>query len=110
MAISTKMVSWSTRGIPRKACVNQAWKDSWDAYMRPDGSLSPSPIAPIEVQGYVYDAKYRMSSLLRIFGDSARCREAERTKPPNWLHAWIRRTGSPTATILRWLWMAKRNS
>ena len=60
-----------------KGLVNQAWKDSWDAYMRPDGSISPSPIAPIEVQGYVYDAKYRMSSLLRIFGDSAR---AERLK------------------------------
>ncbi len=55
-----------------KGLLNQAWKDSWDAYMRPDGSLSPPPIAPIEVQGYVYDAKYRMSSLLRTFGDTAR--------------------------------------
>jgi len=52
-----------------KGLVNQAWKDSWDANMRPDGSIPRSPIAPIEVQGYVYDAKYRMASLLRSFGD-----------------------------------------
>ena len=63
-------VEYSQRSL--KGLANQAWKDSWDAYMRPDGSISPSPIAPIEVQGYVYDAKYRMSSLLRVFGDSAR--------------------------------------
>ena len=53
-----------------KGLVNQAWKDSWDANMRPDGSIPRSPISPIEVQGYVYDAKYRMASLLRSFGDT----------------------------------------
>ncbi len=52
-----------------KGLVNQAWKDSWDAYMHRDGSLAKTPIAPCEVQGYVYDAKIRMSSLLRNFGD-----------------------------------------
>ena len=52
-----------------KGLVNQAWKDSWDAYMRSDGTLPRTPIASIEVQGYVYDAKYKMSSLLRSFGD-----------------------------------------
>jgi glycogen debranching enzyme len=55
-----------------KGLLNQAWKDSWDAYMRPDRTVSPPPIAPVEVQGYVYDAKYRMASLLRIFGDATR--------------------------------------
>lgn len=55
-----------------KGLANQSWKDSWDANMRPDGSLPASPIAPIEVQGYVYDAKFRMASLLRTFGDNAR--------------------------------------
>jgi glycogen debranching enzyme len=55
-----------------KGLTNQGWKDSWDAYMRPDRSVAPPPIAPIEVQGYVYDAKYRMASLLRNFGDAAR--------------------------------------
>jgi glycogen debranching enzyme len=57
----------SSKGLP-----NQSWKDSWDANMRADGTLPAAPIAPIEVQGYVYDAKYRMASLLRSFGDNAR--------------------------------------
>ena len=52
-----------------KGLANQAWKDSWDAYMRSDGTIPPAPIASIEVQGYLYDAKYRMASLLRSFGD-----------------------------------------
>jgi glycogen debranching enzyme len=55
-----------------KGLNNQAWKDSWDAYMRPDRTVAPAPIAPVEAQGYVYDAKYRMASLLRSFGDSPR--------------------------------------
>jgi glycogen debranching enzyme len=60
-----------------KGLTNQAWKDSWDAYMRSDHTVSPAPIAPVEIQGYVYDAKYRMASLLRNLGDTAR---AERLK------------------------------
>ncbi len=54
----------SPRGL-----VNQGWKDSWDANMHRDGSIAKPPIALCEVQGYVYDAKFRMSSLLRNFGD-----------------------------------------
>jgi glycogen debranching enzyme len=54
----------SPRGL-----VNQGWKDSWDAIMHRDGSVAQTPIALSEVQGYVYEAKYRMSSLLRHFGD-----------------------------------------
>ena len=54
-----------------KGLVNQGWKDSWDANMHRDGTVAQPPIALSEVQGYVYDAKYRMSSLLKLFGDSA---------------------------------------
>jgi glycogen debranching enzyme len=54
-----------------KGLINQGWKDSWDANMHRDGSVAQPPIALAEVQGYVYDAKYRMASLLRSFGDSA---------------------------------------
>jgi glycogen debranching enzyme len=54
----------STKGL-----VNQGWKDSWDANMHRDGSVAKSPIALVEVQGYVYDAKYRMASVMRYFGD-----------------------------------------
>jgi glycogen debranching enzyme len=52
-----------------KGLINQGWKDSWDANMHRDGTVAQPPIALSEVQGYVYDAKYRMSSLLRSFGD-----------------------------------------
>jgi glycogen debranching enzyme len=55
----------SERGL-----VNQGWKDSWDANVHRDGSLADPPIALVEVQGYVYDAKYRMSRLLRAMGDT----------------------------------------
>jgi glycogen debranching enzyme len=57
----------SPRGL-----VNQGWKDSWDANMHRDGKVAKPPIALVEVQGYVYDAKYRMASLLRAFGDTRR--------------------------------------
>ncbi len=52
-----------------KGLINEGWKDSWDANMHRDGTVAQPPIALAEVQGYVYDAKYRMSSLLRLFGD-----------------------------------------
>jgi len=55
----------SPRGL-----ANQGWKDSWDAIVHKDGQIAKSPIALCEVQGYVYEAKYRMASLLRSFGDT----------------------------------------
>jgi len=61
-----------------KGLMNQSWKDSWDANMCPDGSIAPPPIAPVEVQGYVYDAKRRMSSLLRLFNDSDRANKLKK--------------------------------
>jgi len=52
-----------------KGLTNQGWKDSWDANMHRDGSVADPPIALVEVQGYCYEAQYRMSQLLRVFGD-----------------------------------------
>ena len=52
-----------------KGLTNQGWKDSWDANMHRDGSVANPPIALVEVQGYCYEAQYRMSQLLRLFGD-----------------------------------------
>jgi glycogen debranching enzyme len=57
---------------------NQGWKDSWDANMHRDGRIAEPPIALCEVQGYVYDAKYRMASLLRMFGDNERAEKCRR--------------------------------
>jgi glycogen debranching enzyme len=44
---------------------NQSWKDSGDSQRFHDGSLARTPIAPVEVQGYVYDAKLRTAELAR---------------------------------------------
>jgi glycogen debranching enzyme len=63
----------SSRGL-----ANQGWKDSWDAILHRDGELAKTPIALCEVQGYVYEAKYRMASLLRYFGDFQRADRLKR--------------------------------
>jgi glycogen debranching enzyme len=50
----------SSRGL-----VNQSWKDSGNSQLFRDGRLAVPPIAPCEVQGYVYDAKLRVAELAR---------------------------------------------
>jgi glycogen debranching enzyme len=78
---------------------NQNWKDSWNSMLYRDGSVAHAPIAPVEVQGYVYDAKLRIAELAsRVWGDeetAARLqREAaelrERFDAAFWLpeHGW----------------------
>jgi glycogen debranching enzyme len=62
----------SARGL-----VNQGWKDSWDANMHRDGEVAKPPVALCEIQGYVYEAKYRMASMMRSFGE---IRTADRLK------------------------------
>jgi len=49
---------------------NQVWKDSNDSIQYPDGTLAETPIAAVEVQGYVYAAKKSVSELLRRKGDT----------------------------------------
>ncbi len=44
---------------------NQSWKDSGDSQLFADGRMAEPPIAPCEVQGYVYDAKLRMAEVAR---------------------------------------------
>jgi len=56
--------STSPRGL-----VNQGWKDSGDGVPLPDGRLPHPPIALIEVQGYVYDAKVRAAALFARLGE-----------------------------------------
>ena len=50
----------SSRGLD-----NQSWKDSGDSQLFHDGTRATAPIAPCEVQGYVYDAKRRMAEIAR---------------------------------------------
>jgi glycogen debranching enzyme len=55
-----------------KGLVNQGWKDSGDGVPFPDGTLPEPPIALVEVQGYVHDAKLRMAQVFRALGDVER--------------------------------------
>ncbi|HET7744951.1 MAG TPA: glycogen debranching N-terminal domain-containing protein [Gaiellaceae bacterium] len=45
--------------------VNQSWKDSGDSQRFHDGRHAQPPIAPVEVQGYVYAAKLGLAELAR---------------------------------------------
>jgi glycogen debranching enzyme len=56
----------------------QTWKDSSNSMAFHDGSLAEAPIAPVEVQGYVYDAKLRMAEIAReVWHDEATARQLE---------------------------------
>ena len=57
----------------------QSWKDSWNSQLFADGTLAEAPIAPCEVQGYVYDAKIRAAELARaVWRDRALADRLER--------------------------------
>jgi glycogen debranching enzyme len=57
---------------------NQNWKDSYNSMVFHNGSLARAPIAPVEVQGYVYDAKLRMAELARrVWRDEATAERLE---------------------------------
>lgn len=53
-----------------KGLVNQGWKDSWDAISHKDGRLARSPLALVEVQGYVYAAKMGMAYLAEMLSQN----------------------------------------
>jgi glycogen debranching enzyme len=49
----------------KRGLLYQSWKDSGNSQLFHDGHLASAPIAPCEVQGYVYDAKRRAAELAR---------------------------------------------
>jgi glycogen debranching enzyme len=51
---------------------NQGWKDSHNSVVHSDGSLAQGPIALVEVQGYVYEAKMRIADVYDAFGEPER--------------------------------------
>jgi glycogen debranching enzyme len=55
-----------------KGLQNQGWKDSHDGVVFADGTVASGPIALVEVQGYVCDAKRRLGSVYRRLGDHGR--------------------------------------
>ena len=71
-ATATATASSSTSGATPRGLENQSWKDSGDSQRFHDGTLARPPIAPVEVQGYVYDAKLRLAELAReVWHDEA---------------------------------------
>jgi len=57
---------------------NQSWKDSGDSQRFRDGRLADPPIAPCEVQGYVFDAKRRLAEIAReVWRDRALAEKLE---------------------------------
>ena len=81
------------RRTPR-GLVNQSWKDSGDSQRFADGTLAEPPIAPAEVQGYVYDAKIRTAEVARdAWGDEG-SRRGSRPRRPISAAASRRRSGS----------------
>ncbi len=51
-----------------KGLKNQGWRDSSDAVSFANGTLAESPLALVEVQGYVYKAKRKMAEIYRLLG------------------------------------------
>ena len=76
---------------------NQSWKDSGDSQRFRDGRLAATPIAPAEVQGYVYDARLRAAELAdHVWDDPDARRSACGRAPPPCGTASTRRSGSRT--------------
>ena len=70
-------VEYSRRGDGGLA--NQSWKDSGDSQRFNDGSFAQSPIAAVEVQGYVYDAKRCLAHMAReVWRDKGLAERLER--------------------------------
>jgi glycogen debranching enzyme len=54
--------------ISPRGLVHQNWKDSHNSLLFPDGRDPVPPIAAVEVQGYVYQAKRALAAVLQRFG------------------------------------------
>jgi glycogen debranching enzyme len=50
--------------------VNQSWRDSGTGVLRADGSYPKPPLALVEVQGYAYQARILIASLLHRVGEA----------------------------------------
>jgi glycogen debranching enzyme len=84
---------------------NQSWKDSGDSQRFADGRIAKAPIAPAEVQGYVYDAKKRVAEIAReVWRDRALAerldKEADRLKKRFDEAYWVKERGGYYALAL----------
>jgi glycogen debranching enzyme len=81
-----------------KGLINQGWKDSADGIPFPDGRLPRAPIALVEVQGYVHDAKLRLAVLYEAVGQHQRAeelrRQGEQVREAIMRHFWLEELGT----------------
>lgn len=56
---------------------NQSWRDSGNGVLQADGSYPEPPLAPVEVQGYAYQARVMLAHLLRCSGELAAAERLE---------------------------------
>jgi len=61
-----------------KWAINQGWKDSTDSSVHQDGSLAVPPIALVEVQGYIYQAKKGMAEIFFYLGEKDKAKKLEK--------------------------------
>ena len=80
-----------------KGLENQGWKDSRDGVSFPDGTIAPTPIALVEVQGYVVGALESMARLQRVVGNPRRADQlvvqADALRRRIQEEFWVRETG-----------------
>jgi glycogen debranching enzyme len=57
-----------------KGISNQGWKDSADSVIHKNGDFAQAPIALVEVQGYVYQAKNRLAPILTRLGHTEKAK------------------------------------
>lgn len=91
----------SPRGI-----THQGWKDSENATVHGDGRPADPPVALVELQGYVYDAKRRLADLFETLGrraDAAKLQEeAVRLRERFWERFWWPPEGTYYFGLDRW--------
>jgi glycogen debranching enzyme len=80
------LIEYGDRGhrAPGVRLKNRGWKDSDESLLYDDGEVPEVPIALVEVQGYVYQAKVGLARILRHRGQTEMAerleREAERVR------------------------------
>ncbi|WP_283152476.1 amylo-alpha-1,6-glucosidase [Guptibacillus hwajinpoensis] len=58
-----------------KGIANQGWKDSGDSIVHRNGEYAETPIALVEVQGYVYQAKSGIADIFEVLQEPKMARE-----------------------------------
>lgn len=58
----------------RQGYYNQGWKDAGDALVHEDGAIAELPLAPVELQGYLYTARLAMAELMEASGEPGEAR------------------------------------